>query len=182
MRFSFTYSFSSSESSHYSNFWNIPRDPASEPNRPAPGTPAPIWWVHVHSMFPSSPPKKLPLEKKPPIFSPQLGGKGGTESNLLQAHRLQSAHLTAYTSILELVFVLGCRARPSHTGSLPGSVFILGVAPQAGSPPFDLSALGCYKYACIKLSPAGLRASVWNASVGLQARVPFRLHSFWQAG
>lgn len=68
----------------------------------------------------------------------QGGGQGeeGTESNLLEAKRLQSLHPMAQISITELVFLPGFKAWPSHTDSVPESSFHLG-----GRKPGRLSAL-----------------------------------------
>lgn len=79
------------------------------------------------------------------------------EADPLQAKRLQSVPVTAQTSITELGFLFGVKAWSSL---FQGPVLISEAAAWVNSTPFDLVEPECYKYACIKLSAACLRAQV----------------------
>ena len=101
---------------------------------------ASAWSLH----FPQEPQQEAPLRKKPQILNqPKVGaGWGRHRIQFFTGKETSKSPSLAQTSITELVFLLGFKAWPSHTGSLPGSSFHLEAAAQAGSLPFDLVGTG----------------------------------------
>lgn len=184
-------SFSPSSCPHHSTFWNILKEPASELSLPWP--PAPQHLFHVcrfTPFFPTALTRSTPLRETPVLKLAQSGGGGwgSTESNVLQEERLQSLHLDGSNIHDRRGISSWIRGTGTSDRLTSGVPFSSRRPPPRQAPcPLIWVEPECYKCACIRPSPACLRASVWNARGASACEVPkpsFMSHFyfFWQAG